>query len=82
MPVAPIVRPAFHAVPAVSGDAGGGPMILKAAGRSVIQEDPDGPLLPPAGAARAETVFTTVGAFLLLILACSLLWTLFRQRRR
>jgi hypothetical protein len=39
-------------------------------------------MLPPAGASRAETIFATVGIVLLLILAVSFLWTLFRQRRR
>ncbi|MBA1157889.1 hypothetical protein [Microvirga mediterraneensis] len=83
MPVEPSVRPAFHAVPAVFEEGGSGAGTLKvAAGRSIFQEDPDGPMLPPAGASRADTVFTTVGAFLLLILACSLLWTLLRHRRR
>jgi hypothetical protein len=83
MPVEPSVSPVFHAVPAVLEEASGGPKILKAAaGRSVLQQDPDRPMLPPAGASRADTVFTSVGIFLLLILACSFIWTLLRQRRR
>ena len=72
-----------RAVPAVFGEEASRPGILVAAAdRSVIQEEPDGLMLPPAGASRAETVFATVGIVLLLILAISFLWTLFRQRRR
>ncbi|WP_114945716.1 hypothetical protein [Microvirga calopogonii] len=82
MPVEPSVRPAFHVLPAISGE-GGAPRILKvAAGRSAIEQDPNAPMLPPAGASRADAVFTTVGTILLLILAGSLLWTLLRQNRR
>jgi hypothetical protein len=82
MPVELSIGPVFHAVPAVVRDEGSGPRILEAAAdRSIIQEDPKGPMLPPAGASRAETVFATVGIVLLLILAVSFLWTLFRQRR-
>jgi hypothetical protein len=80
MPVEPSVS---RAVPAVFGEEGSRPGILEAAAdRSILQEDPGGPMLPPAGASRAETIFATVGIALLLILAVSFLWTLFRQRRR
>jgi hypothetical protein len=53
-----------------------------AAGRPILQEEPNGEMLPPAGASRADAVFTIVGVALLLILAFSFLWTLLRQRRR
>lgn len=84
MPVAPPAHPALRAAPAAVGEAGGWPGILEAAaGRSVIQEDDSGaPMLPPAGASRADTVFATVGSILLLILAVAFIWTLFRHRRR
>jgi len=82
MPFEPSVRAAVHPLPAAPGEGGNLRILKAAAGRSVIQEDPDGPMLPPAGASRAETVFATVGVFLLLILACSLLWTLYRHHRR
>ena len=83
MPIELSGRPVFQASPAVLGEEGDGTRILEAAAdRSIIQEDPDGPMLPPAGASRADTVFTTVGIVLLLILAVSFLWTLLRQRRR
>ncbi|MGO4523589.1 hypothetical protein AB4097_01860 [Microvirga sp. 2MCAF35] len=82
MPVEPSVRPAFHVLPATSGEGGAPRILTVAAGRSAIQQDSDGLMLPPAGASRADAVFTTVGAILLLILAGSLLWTLLRQRRR
>jgi hypothetical protein len=83
MPVELSVSRALPAVPVFIGDEGSRPRVLEAAAdRSVIQEDPNGLMLPPAGASRAETVFATVGIFLLLILAIAFLWTLFRQRRR
>jgi hypothetical protein len=83
MPSELAVRPVFQASPAVAGKGEDKPRILEAAAeRSIIQEDPDGPMLPPAGASRADTVFATVGIILLLILAVSFLWTLLRQRRR
>ncbi|MFL5190255.1 MAG: hypothetical protein ACJ8CF_13765 [Microvirga sp.] len=84
MPVELSVSRALLAVPVFIGDEGSRPRVLEAAAdRSVIQEeDPNGLMLPPAGASRAETVFATVGIFLLLILAIAFLWTLFRQRRR
>ncbi|EIM30594.1 hypothetical protein [Microvirga lotononidis] len=82
MPGAASIMPAFHPLPAVLRDDGGPKILKAAAGRSIFQEDPDAPMLPPAGASRADTVFMTVGAILLLILAGSLLWTLLRQRRR
>ncbi|WP_262269046.1 hypothetical protein [Microvirga yunnanensis] len=66
-----VAPPVLHAAPAVVGEQGSRPRILEAAaGRSAIQEvDPDGPMLPPAGAARADTVVVTAGTVLLLILA-------------
>jgi len=84
MPVELSVSRALPAVPVFIGDEGSRPRVLEAAAdRSVIQEeDPNGLMLPPAGASRAETVFATVGIFLLSILAVAFLWTLFRQRRR
>jgi hypothetical protein len=84
MPVELSVSRALPAVPVFIGDEGSRPRVLEAAAdRSVIQEeDPNGLMLPPAGASRAETVFATVDIFLLLILAIAFLWTLFRQRRR
>ena len=84
MPVAPPAHPVLHAAPAVVREKGSRPEILEAsAGRSVIQEDDSGaPMLPPAGASRADTVFATVGTILLLILAVAFIWTLFSQRRR
>lgn len=82
MPVELSVNRILHIVPDFVGEEGGRPRIFEAiADRSIIQEDPDGLMLPPAGAARAETVFATVGIALLLILALSFLWTLLRQRR-
>jgi hypothetical protein len=84
MPVELSVSRAPPAVRSAFGEEGTRPRILEAkADRSVIQEEgPDGLMLPPAGASRAETVFATVGIFLLVILAVAFLWTLFRQRRR
>ena len=73
----------FHVIPAFTGGEGGRPGIFEAAAdRSFLQEDPNGPMLPPAGASRAEMVFTTVGTALLVILAAAFLWTLFRHHRR
>ena len=84
MPVELSVSRALPAVPAFIREEGSRPRVLEAAAdRSVIQEeDPNGLMLPPAGASRAETVFATVGSVLLLILAIAFLWTLIRQRRR
>ena len=83
MPVAFSVGRVFHVIPAFTGGDGGRPRILEAAAnRSILQEDPDGPMLPPAGASRAEMVFTTVGIALLVILAAAVLWTLFHHHRR
>ncbi len=83
MPVALSVIRGFHAVPAFSGGQGDRPVILKAAAdRSILREDPDRLMLPPAGASRADMVFTTVGIALLVILAAAFLWTLLRHRRR
>ena len=67
MPVELSVSRALPAVRAVFGEEGNRPRILEAkADRSIIQEeDPNGLMLPPAGASRAETVFATVGIFLL-----------------
>ncbi|HEV2565370.1 MAG TPA: hypothetical protein VGU19_09825 [Microvirga sp.] len=83
MPVELSVSRDPDAVPAVFAKEGSRPRILEAAAdRSIIQEDPKGPMLPPAGASRAETVFATVGSVLLLILAVAFVWTLVRQHRR
>jgi hypothetical protein len=83
VPIELSVSRVFQVVPAFVGEEESRPGILKAAAdRSILQEDPNGPMLPPAGASRAEMVFATVGIVLLLILAFSFLWTLLRQRRR
>lgn len=83
MPVELSVSPALHAIPVFIGEEGSRPRILDAAAdRSILQEDANGLMLPPAGAARAEAVFAIVGIALLLVLAFSFLWTLLRQHRR
>jgi hypothetical protein len=51
-----------------------------AAERPLIQEE-DGTVLPPAGASRADAIFTTVGTVLLMAIALSALWILLRGRR-
>ena len=77
------VSRALHAVPALVGaEPGWIPALEAAADRSIIQEETNGLMLPPAGASRAETVFTTVGIVLLVILTISLLLTLVRHHRR
>jgi len=82
MPVEISINPVLLAARSFLLNEGSRPRISEAAAdRSIIQEDPDGPMLPPAGASRAETVFATVGIFLLLILAIAFCWTLFRRRR-
>ena len=56
------------------------PTSLRAAAeRFFILEEADG-ALPPAGASRADTVFTTVGIALLLAIGLSALWILLRGR--
>jgi hypothetical protein len=83
MPVEFSISQVLHAVPIFIGEEGSWPRILDAAAdRSIIQEDSNGLMLPPAGAERAETVFAIVGIALLLVLAFSFLWTLLRQHRR
>lgn len=52
-----------------------------AAERPLIQEERDGTVLPPAGASRADAIFTTVGTVLLMAIALSALWILLRGRR-
>jgi len=57
------------------------PASLRAAAeRFFTFEEADGATLPPAGASRAETVFTTVGIVLLLAIGLSALWILLRGR--
>jgi hypothetical protein len=59
-----------------------GPSTLRAAAeRSLIPAETDGLALPPAGASRAETLFTTVGMTLMLAIGLSALWILLRGRR-
>jgi hypothetical protein len=83
MPVALSVSRYLDTAPGPTGDAGNPPRLLEAAAdRSVIREDPGGPMLPPAGASRAEAIFATVAIALLVILAISFFWTLLRHRRR
>lgn len=83
MPAALSVGRVFHVVPAFAGGEGGRLGILEAAAdRSILREDPGGPMLPPAGASRAEMVFMTVGIALMVILAAAFLWTLLRHYRR
>ena len=56
-------------------------MPVRAAGsRPGIQEE-SGAMLPPAGASRAETLFSVVGIALVAVLAVSFFWVLLRGRR-
>ena len=58
------------------------PVPLRAAGsRPGLQEEEGTATLPPAGASRAETLFSVVGIALMTVLAVSFLWVLFRGRR-
>lgn len=83
MPVALSVYETTSAGRAPGGQEFGRPSVLEAAAdRSALQDAPEGPMLPPAGASRADTVFATVGIVLLLILAIAFVWTLVRQRGR
>jgi hypothetical protein len=59
---------------------GHGPL-RAAGGQSFIQEEDGGATLPPAGASRAEALFTVVGTFLLLLIAITALWIMINRRR-
>ncbi|WP_230532511.1 hypothetical protein [Microvirga roseola] len=54
---------------------------LEAAGRRpATEENGNGVMLPPAGASRAEALFSAVGIALIVAIVLSALWILIRRR--
>jgi len=71
----------LHGTWDLSRDSPGRAALQAAGGQAFLQDEGNGMSLPPAGASRAETLFSVVGITLLLLLALSAVWILFNQRR-